>query len=384
MRSASAAASPRRGSSGLSCGLLCVARLAPCVAAAPEALREQRRFKKRKVYNRRSKMNGLRWFQQSMPRWIPMQDYQIRSDEWKRRALRNHFPEVWLRHTDWAPSLEHYRMDPEYLWAYYQQAHRQMLYNHPDDYTGFIEEVLEHCEIRPEVWVPRALRVFEDLKQRYGASARHHNALIQVFGRARFLKKAEEAFAEIGRLKMPYVKENYLSMARAYILCRHFTGEEAAMASCKRLYDDALRKELFLPPHISSISFPTFYESLKRLGSELDRKERKEQHARGELPQQNWDNKTLWHNIKPYPRVPKEWMTLGHPLNRVEAFRTEWKGVKPGDAYFNQEWVKYGYPNQVKWIERWQEWRKQGGWKPWDHEAFRKEQFPSLPGYAYA
>jgi len=323
----------------------------------------------------------MKWHEKEFPRWIPDRRQTARSDEWKRRALRNHFSEFWLRHTDWVPSLESYTTDPEFLWAYYQQAHRQLLYNHPDDYTGFIEEVLDQVELRPEVWVPRCLRVFEDLKQRYGASARHRTALIQIFGRARLLDKAKAAFQEIGELKLPYNKENYLALARTHILCRHETGEDAAVSACRELFDDALKKQLFLPPHISGINFGAFYQSLKRLGSEADRIDRAEQHRDGEGPMQAaaWDAKSMWHNIKPFPRTPREWLLYGHPLNRVDGFNTEWKGVKAGQAFYNQEWLKYGYPSQVRWIEKWQEWRKGGGWKPWDHEQFRAAQFPAAP-----
>eukprot|EP01061_Rhynchopus_euleeides_P035271 TRINITY_DN59431_c0_g1_i1.p1 TRINITY_DN59431_c0_g1~~TRINITY_DN59431_c0_g1_i1.p1 ORF type:complete len:372 (+),score=138.12 TRINITY_DN59431_c0_g1_i1:60-1175(+) len=345
-------------------------RVSASLAVREGGLTQQRRNKT--TWHRRSVTNGHR-MGAIHPRWMFDIRMKVRSDEWKRRALRDHFPEVWLRNTKWTEELETYVVDPEYHWEYYQQAHRQRLYNHPEDYTNFIDDVIDHIELRPKVWVPRALRVFADLEERYGLSQRQYTTLIQVFARARLVKKAEEAFAKIGERKLPYGREAYIALARAYILSRHTLGEDVAVQKCKHLYDEALAKGVFQPEYITLLSFERFYDSLKRLGSELDRKERaaefKENHP---LSEKNFDVKTLWHNIKPRPREPREWSVLGHPLNREMWKHVEWKGVKKGQAYFFQDWSKYGYPKHMRWIEKWKKYREDGQWKEWNPNDFAR------------
>ncbi|KAJ9439146.1 hypothetical protein DIPPA_12485 [Diplonema papillatum] len=354
--------------------------LAPKRAAPSQALREQRRSA-RPHNSQNTVSRGIKTNFMQLPRWTPDQAMQIRSDEWKRRALRNHFPETWVRNTNWVPSLEAYTVDPEFQWQYYQQAHRQLLYNHPEDYTNFIDEVLEHVELRPETWVPRCLRVFEDLKERYGASQRQYTTLIQVYGRARFLKKAEEAFNEVRTKNMPHCKDNYLALARAYVLSRHIIGDIEAEAKCRQIFEDGTKKGVFMPFHITNINFEKFYDSLLRLGSELDYKERKKQADEGNAPLalKSWDNKSLWHNIKPNQRLPREWALYGHPLNRDEFTYFDWTGVKKGEPFWHQNWKTYGYPNQIRWIEKWEEFRKQGKWTEWDGKRWLAKQQPRLP-----
>ena len=343
-------------------------------------LQAQRRFKKgesKGMSKTSTKGTGVNNTVMEIPKWSYDLRMQIRSDEWKRRALRNHHPEVWLKNVNWVESLESFTVDPEYHWEYYKQAHRQFLYNHPEDYTNFIDEVLEHVELRPELWVPRVLRVFQDLKTRYGVSQRQYTSLIQIYGKARFLSKAEEAFKEIGKNKLPYNKDNYLAMCRAYILCRAQITEETAAANCKKLYNEALVKGIIMPEYVTGLSFNRFYKQLKEIGSELDHKERKalKKEDKCGLHLKMWDNKTLYHNIKyvkfytlffffffncekqinkhnqhsrrPKPRTPREWLFFGHPLNRVQATEIDYKGVKKGEPYYHQSWEKYGYPNQV-------------------------------------
>ena len=269
------------------------------VSGVSSNLSRQARFKtKFGRTNRAKKGNNFQNLQN--PRWFYDLRMRVRSDEWKRRGVRNHFPETWARNVDFVDSLESYVVDPEYHWEYYQQAHRQHLYNHPEDYTHLIDEVLEHVEKRPELWVPRCLRVMEDLKGRYGISQRQHTSYIKIFGRARFLKKAEEAFAKIGEEKLPYNKENYLTMCRAYILSRDRITEKVAVQKCRELYTEALKKGIIQPEYITLISFEKFYDALKRLGSELDNRTRSAEWAEKGHPlsRKNYDNETLWHNIK--------------------------------------------------------------------------------------
>eukprot|EP00754_Rhynchopus_humris_P044162 Rhum_TRINITY_DN3870_c0_g1::Rhum_TRINITY_DN3870_c0_g1_i1::g.12212::m.12212 len=347
------------------------------VSGVSSNLSRQARFKtKFGRTNRAKKGNNFQNLQN--PRWFYDLRMKVRSAEWKRRGLRNHFPETWVRNVDFVDSLESYVVDPEYHWEYYQQAHRQRLYNHPEDYTHFIDEVLEHVEKRPELWVPRCLRVMADLKERYGISQRQHTSYIKIFGRARFLKKAEEAYARIGEEKLPYNKENYLAMCRAYILSRDRITEKVAVQKCRELYTEALKKGIIQPEYITLISFEKFYDSLKRLGSELDNRTRSADWAENGHPlsRKNYDNETLWHNIKPNGRLPREWLLLGHPLNRNPDTSVEWKGVKKGTAYFHQTWKTYGYPSQIRFIEKWEQFRKDGKWTQWDVNSFHKQNFP--------
>eukprot|EP01064_Diplonema_japonicum_P017882 TRINITY_DN2630_c0_g3_i1.p1 TRINITY_DN2630_c0_g3~~TRINITY_DN2630_c0_g3_i1.p1 ORF type:complete len:372 (+),score=33.60 TRINITY_DN2630_c0_g3_i1:49-1164(+) len=343
----------------------------------------QKRFKNgAKRSTQKSNRRGTTVNTLNIPKWTYSTDMKIRSNEWKRRGLRNHFPEVWLRNTDWVESLESYKVDPEYHWQYYLQAHRQRLYNHPDDYSGFIDDMLEHVELRPKVWVPRMLRVWEDLKERYGASQRQYTTLIQLYGRARILSKAEEAFSEIGLKKMPYNKTNYLALSRAYILSRHLIGEEEAVKRVKHLFDEATQKGILLPVYITNITFERYYESLLKLGSELDYMTRKKDHDEGNGPMQRkaWDNRSVWHNIKPNPHIPREWSLYGHPLNRAEFLYDDFKGVKAGEPFYHQKWDKYGYPAQIRWIEKWRQFRKDGNWKAWEAKNWIATQRPDFKG----
>ena len=263
---------------------------------AVNSLAKQKRFRSRWKYHSRS---GGHNEGSIHPRWMFDIRMGVRSNEWKTRALRNHFPEVWLRNVEWTDNLETYVVDPEYHWEYYQQAHRQRLYNHPEDYTNFIEEVLDHVELRPKVWVPRCLRVFADLQERYGLSQRQYTTMVQMYGRARLLQKAEETFALIGEKKLPYGREAYVAICRSYVLSRSIIGDDVAVQKCKALYDQALAKGVLQPEHVTLLSFERFYDALVRVGSELDRKERKELFKTAHpLSKDNFDTKTLWHNIK--------------------------------------------------------------------------------------